>query len=460
MKRNRLIIAGANSGVGKTSLSSGIMSALCRRGLAVQPFKVGPDYIDPAFHTFVTGRKSRNLDAFMLGEDSLRALFSKNSATTEEGLSIIEGVMGLFDGHSESGLGSSAHVAQILNAPVVLVINGASIARSAAALVHGYNSFLPDFRLSGVIINMVSGQAHYQLLRRYIEDATSVPCFGYLSKNPDLMLESRHLGLVPSVEVKNLEKRLAALADAVKESVDLDGLLALAASAPELPELPPAFALQASPPSKIRLGLALDSAFNFYYEDGLDLLRELGAELLPFSPLNDPNLPPDLDGLYIGGGFPEMFAKEIAANSSLKKELLTRLEGGLPAYAECGGLMYLCRELIDLEGVSHEMCGFFPHRAVMTKKLQNFGYVKIDFQQANILGPAGTSIMAHEFHHSRLEDGEDGRALKISKNQHRFWEGGLIKKQVLAAYPHLHFQAKPALAENFMAQCRKYRAKN
>lgn len=454
MKNPRLVLAGAHSGVGKTSISSGLMAALTRRGLTVQPFKVGPDYIDPAFHTFVTGRGSRNMDSWMLTEDTVRRLFLKNAPEAVQGLSIVEGVMGLFDGHSQTGAGSSAHVAQILNAPTVLIINGASMARSAAALVHGFDHFQPDFKLSGVIINMVAGQGHYDLLRGFVEKEAGVKCYGYLAKNSDLALESRHLGLVPSVEVQGLSARLRLLAEAVEETLDVDGLLELAGKAPDLAEPGPAEALPSG--SKVRIGLASDAAFNFYYQDALDLLTELGAELVPFSPMADGCLPPDLDGLYIGGGFPEIFAKELTANESLRAEIREALEGGLPAYAECGGLMYLSQRLTDLEGRKHWMVGFFPQEMAMTKRLQNFGYVEVTFDRDTILGPAGSLIRAHEFHHSRLEGPEPDYALYIRKTESCGWQGGLIKNKVLAAYPHLHFQANPALAANLVAECRRY----
>ncbi|MGL4209488.1 MAG: cobyrinate a,c-diamide synthase, partial [Candidatus Adiutrix sp.] len=258
MKKPRLLLAGAHSGVGKTSISAGIMSALISRGYPVQPFKVGPDYIDPAFHTFVTGRHSRNLDAWMLPSETLKSLFCDSAPDQGKGLSIIEGVMGLFDGHSETGLGSSAHVASILDAPTILIINGASIARSAAALVHGFNQFQPNFKLAGVIINMVSGRGHYELLKGFIEKEAKVPCFGFLAKNPDFALESRHLGLVPSVEVKNLTQRLTALGQAVTETIDLGGLLELIAASKPLTAtpLPPPIL----PDKPIRIGLAMDKA--------------------------------------------------------------------------------------------------------------------------------------------------------------------------------------------------------
>ncbi|UQZ91121.1 cobyrinic acid a,c-diamide synthase [Deltaproteobacteria bacterium Smac51] len=448
------MLAGASSGVGKTSVSAGIMAALARRGLTVQPYKVGPDYIDPAFHTFVTGRKSRNLDSWMLDGPTICSLFLVNAPEPAQGISVIEGVMGMFDGHSQEDRGSTAHVAEILSAPVVLIINGASIARSAAALVHGFNTFKPGLRLAGVIVNMVAGEHHYELLKSFIEKEAGVPCFGFLTKNPEFSLESRHLGLVPSVEVQDLSDRLSALADSVDKTIDLDGLLALAASAPELECSSPVRRDAGLRP--VRIGLALDNAFNFYYQDGLDLLGELGAELVPFSPVTDENLPPDLAGLYFGGGFPEVFAAELAANTSLRREILTALNNGLPAYAECGGLMYLGKRLTDYDGAEHEMVGFFPHRTAMTKRLQNFGYVEVTFDESTVLGPAGTKVKAHEFHHSKIIGEEPDYVLNIKKSTTRGWRGGVCAKNVLAAYPHIHFHANPALAENFVRQCRQY----
>ena len=455
LKKTRLILAGAHSGVGKTSVSAGLMSALTRRGLNVQPYKVGPDYIDPAFHNFVTGRKSRNLDSWMLDQDTIRSLFLKSAPDPGQGLSVIEGVMGLFDGHVESGRGSTADVAEILSAPIILIINGSAMSRSAAALVHGFNTFQPGVKLSGVIINMVSGPAHYEMLKGFIEKETGVPCFGYLGKNPKMFLESRHLGLVPSAEVADLFNRLQLLAQAAEETIDLNGLLAVADSAPPLPGPAP------SPPrvvtDRVRIGLAEDEAFNFYYQDSLDCLSEFGADLIHFSPRSDSALPPDLDGLLFGGGFPEVFAADLTANACLRREIKERLEAGLPAYAECGGLMYLGEGLVDLEGNEHEMVGFFPHRATMTKRLQNFGYVEVFFDRDTVAGPAGTSIRAHEFHHSRLDPPEPDYVLTIRKNSARSWAGGVARKNVLAAYPHFHAWANPAVAEHFIGRCRQYK---
>lgn len=452
MKKPRLVLAGAQSGAGKTSVSAGIMSALVRRGLCVQPYKVGPDYIDPAFHTFVAGRQSRNLDSWMLDGTVVRSLFLRHAPGPEAGLSVVEGVMGLFDGHLRDKTGSTAHVAELLSAPIVLIINGSGVARSAAALVHGFNSFSPETKISGVIVNMVGGRSHYEILKEIIESATGIPCFGFLAKNPDLALESRHLGLVPSAEVENLSGRLAALAEAVSVTVDLDGLMKLAASAPDME--PVSFPLSRGRP--VRLGVARDRAFNFYYADNLDLLTDMGAEPVFFSPLDDAAPPSGLDGLYIGGGFPEVFAADLSANAAMLTGIKAALEGGLPAYAECGGLMYLTKSIIDFEGREHPMAGFFEESAVMTGRLQNFGYVTVAFEENTVLGPAGTLIRGHEFHHSRLEGGAAGYVLDIRKSAARSWRGGLRKKNVLAAYPHLHFYANPAVAGHFLDHCREY----
>jgi cobyrinic acid a,c-diamide synthase len=441
--------------VGKTSVAAGLMAALVRRGLTIQPYKVGPDYIDPAFHSFVTGRQSRNLDSWLMDQATVLALFGHSAPDSGAGLSIIEGVMGLFDGHIREGAGSSAHLARILAAPVLLVINGAALARSAAALVRGFDLFEPGLRLAGVIINQTSSPAHYEMLKNFVENEAGVPCFGHLLKNQALSLESRHLGLVPAGEVADLAVRLGGLADAAAATLDLDRLLELAEKAPEL-EIPPLPAPAPGPP--LRLGLARDAAFNFYYQDGLELLVRLGAELAPFSPLADAVLPPDLDGLYLGGGFPEVFAAKLAANGQLRAEIRQALEGGLPAFAECGGFMYLAQTLIDQGGLAHEMTGFFPLTTVMGLGLRNFGYATASFEADTVLGPAGTTVRIHEFHHSRIENERpEDYVLKMEKGPGRSWRGGLARKNVLALYPHLHFAANPALAAHFLENCRKHR---
>ncbi len=454
MNRPRLLLAGAYSGVGKTSVTVGLMAAFLKRGLVIQPYKVGPDYIDPTFHNFVTSRKSRNLDSWLLDDTTIKTLFLNSTPPPEKGLSIIEGAMGLFDGHNQDQTGSSAHLAQILSAPVILVIDGATIARTAAAIVYGCDHFIPGFKLAGVIINKVSSPTQYKMLKYFVEQEARVHCFGYLPQDSKFKMESRHLGLIPSIEVPGLSELIEHLGTTVAKTFDLDGLLTLSTSAPDL-SAPPLVA--STPTQSIRLGLALDEAFNFYYPDALDLLVRFGAKLLPFSPIHDQVLPQKLDGLYLGGGFPEIFAARLAANDSLKKEILMVLEDGLPTYAECGGLMYLSQTLIDYAGLSHSMLNFFPTTTNMTKHLQNFGYVTVTFDRDTVLGPSGTKIRAHEFHHSYLEGtSASNYVLTMTKSDTQIWRGGLCRKNVLAAYPHLHFCTNPKLAAYFIAQCQQY----
>lgn len=459
MEKPRIVLAGAQSGAGKTSICSALMAALVAQGHQVGPFKVGPDYIDPAFQEFAAGRPSYNLDSWLVNPETLTGLFLKRAPEAENGLAVIEGVMGLYDGRHTTSEGSTAEVAKILKAPVILIVSGAGLSRSAAAVVWGFKNFDPDLNLAGVIVNQVSGFKHYQLIKEIIETQAGTPCFGYLPKNPRFRLESRHLGLVPRQEVADIQGRLDLLSQTAQETLDIPGLLEVARSAPALR---PARLLTGrfKPGARIRLGWASDKAFTFYYRENLALLEELGAELAPFSPLSDPALPPDLDGIYLGGGFPEVFAAELAANETLKAELKAALENGLPAYAECGGLIYLTSSVTDFEGRRHPMVGFFPQRAEMTRRLQNFGYVEITFKQDTVLGPAGTAIRGHEFHHSRLLDErpETGSAVleMFKPGRNDSWTGGLARREVLAAYPHIHFYNQPALAANFLNRCRAW----
>lgn len=477
----RLVVAGAHSGAGKTTFSLAVMAALARRGFAVHPYKVGPDYIDPSFHRAAAGRPSRNLDAWLLPQDALIRLFRPTPEAQGEPVAIIEGVMGLFDGQGADSLGSTAHVAALLKAPVVLLINGEGLSLSAAALVSGYANFRPhprldDLRLAGALINRLSGPAHYALLRRCVEESAAVPCLGWMPKNAFPPLPGRHLGLIPAQETERLAEYLAVLADAAEQYLDLGALLDLARSAPPLPDAPPAepaFSPPLSgpfpyPPARPRIGLARDEAFSFYYQDNLELLEALGADLVPFSPLRDKRLPGDLDGLYLGGGFPEVFAAELEANRDLRAETAAALESGLPAYAECGGMLYLCASLAvpaqDEETPARQfsMVGFFPERAEMTGRLQPFGYVTLSLRHDCPLGPAGTRLPAHEFHYARLIGPEAptesaSPVFTAAKADGRSWNGGLLRKNALGMFPHLHFHACPEAAARFVGLCRHYR---
>lgn len=466
MKLSRFVIAGTQSGVGKTTISTGIMRALVLRGLDVQPFKVGPDYIDPAFHSFVTGNKSRNLDSWMIDEETLKELFAKNSYPRD--ISVIEGVMGLYDGFGiERDMGSTAHVSKILKTPVVLVIDGGGMSSSAAAAVLGYKMYDTEVDLRGVIVNNVSGERHYDLIKRVIERDTGIKCFGYLKKNLNIRLESRHLGLVPSVEVENLEKKLNELAGMVEETIDIDGIIKLSHEAYPLNIEAPiniGASNNINSDKEINIGVALDKAFNFYYHDNLDFLKELGANLIYFSPLKDKKLPNNIHGLYIGGGFPEVFARELEDNNEMRKEINRVSMLGMPIYAECGGLMYLTKAITTLEDKRFNMVGIFNREAIMTKRLQRFGYVHVNINKPCPISKGLDQVKAHEFHRSTLDESpEENYAYKVDKIRdekiQNSWQCGLVKNNTLGAYPHIHFYANSQLAKNFINNCRTFKEK-
>ena len=349
-----LVIAGTQSGVGKTTLTLGLLYALARRGLTVQPFKVGPDFIDPGHHTRAAGRVCRNLDGWMLSREANLALFRRQARGAD--VAVVEGVMGLFDGYDgASEAGSTAQMAKWLGLPVLLVVDARAMARSAAALVHGFASFDPALSLAGVVFNRIGSPAHLEYLQQALTSLPGVRCFGGLPRDQELAIPERHLGLATAEDHPLDDSYLARLADRLEAHLDLPGLLA-ALPPLTLPEEP----AQAASPPLVRLGVARDRAFCFYYPENLELLASFGAELVPFSPLEDRELPAGLDGIYLGGGYPELYAGQLAANEPLRQALKAGAAGGLPIYAECGGLMYLAREIRDLEGRVHPMAGVFP----------------------------------------------------------------------------------------------------
>ncbi len=455
----RIVLAGTQSGVGKTTISLGIMGALKKRGLSIKPFKVGPDYIDPQFHSFITGVPSRNLDSYLLAERVLQGLFQKN--TDDGDIAVIEGVMGLYDGYGTKGdTGSTAHVAKLVKAPVILIINGGGISTSAAAIALGYKLFDPDVNICGVIINQLSGEKHYQLLKGPIEERTGLKCLGYLKKNNDIRLESRHLGLVPTQEVYALREKLEAAIAMVEETIDLEGLINIAYGAEALPPI----ALTVPPlKQEIRLAYAYDKAFNFYYQDNLDLLRAAGATLIPFSPLADKELPSDIHGIYIGGGFPEVFGEELQDNKALREALLRLAIGGIPIFAECGGYMYLTKGIKDLQGRLYEMVGVFEGIAAMTARLQRFGYNQASIIENSTYVKDIGEIRGHEFHRSivvpqgvkplyAIKKQRDGEVIDA-------WYCGQARYNVLGGFPHFHFYSNLKLPEAFLKACAEYKRK-
>ncbi|HKQ34930.1 MAG TPA: cobyrinate a,c-diamide synthase [Nitrospiraceae bacterium] len=458
----RLIIAGTHSGVGKTTVTLAIQAALKARGRQVQAFKVGPDFIDPGHHRVVTGRPSRNLDGWILGEAANRDIFTRAAADAD--ISIIEGMMGLFDGSSPvNDTGSTAELAKRLDAPVLLVIDGSAMARSAAAMVLGYAKFDPALRVTGVLFNRVSSEGHYKLLKEAVEHETDVMVVGYLRPDPALTISDRHLGLVTAME-QGTGELYGRLAKAAEETVDLDYIESLARSAPEnvkgkgLGEGGPECATQGSSfpaPGRVRIGVAQDSVFCFYYPENLELLGAEGAELVKFSPMNDRVLP-DVDMLYLGGGYPELHGEVLARNVTMRTAIRQFAEQGGTIYAECGGMMYLTQAIRDFAGASHEMVGLFPAEAVMQKSGLVLGYRTVECSQDCILGALGSTARGHEFHYSTLvpKGRLDYACVLCDARGEAKGSDGLIVGNVIALYSHLHFASQRGIAKSLVSSIR------
>ncbi len=440
----RLVIAGTSSGVGKTTATLAILAALRERGRRVQPFKVGPDFIDPSHHRAATGRPSRNLDGWMLGEDLNRSIFARAAIDAE--ISIIEGMMGLFDGSSPlNEVGSTAELAKQLNAPVLLVIDGSAMARSAAAMVAGYAHFDPALRVAGVLFNRVGSEGHYQLLKAAVEQSTDVVSVGYVRSDSALAIADRHLGLVLAME-QGTDQLYHRLAMAIRDTVDLDGIETVARSCGTLP------GSVTQPVTKnhgctVRIGVAQDRAFCFYYPDNLELLEAAGAELVKFSPLTDHGLP-DVDMLYLGGGYPELHGEELAKNAAMRAAIKRFAERGGVIYGECGGLMYLTESIRDFDGRSHEMVGIFPTETAMQKQGLTLGYRTVHCSRRSILGEVGVTVRGHEFHYSTLVARQPLPYACTLSDADGSQKGrdGLTKNNVLALYTHLHFSSQPQVA--------------
>jgi cobyrinic acid a,c-diamide synthase len=446
----RVLIAGVESSSGKTTVSLGLMLALKARGLTVQPFKVGPDFIDPSHHTRICGRPSRNLDTWMCEAKAVLEIFQRGAQGAD--VSVIEGVMGLFDGFGPGEeRGSTAHLAKLLKAPIILVLDAAKTATSTAAIALGCREFDKQLQIAGVIFNRVGSPGHYHWLKHTLEKRVGIPSLGYLRYDPALNIEERYLGLIPSWERGLRPVFYERLMEQVKAHVDLDGVLEIACSAPSLPALGKQ-TQNASQKARVNIGIAFDQAFHFYYQDNLDLLEALGARLVYFSPLKDSQLPHDLHGLYIGGGFPEVFAKELAQNTRMKESIWKFYQAGAPIYAECGGLMYLCEALIDFEGHAHEMVGLVPARTIMQRAKLSLGYVEVEVLKDNILSHKGERFRGQTFHYSVLE-GENPDPCYLAKHGENLSYDGYSLKNLLATYIHAHFVAAPQLAENFVQSC-------
>ena len=447
---SRVVLAGTNSGCGKTTVTCAVLQALVNRKLKVGAFKCGPDYIDTMFHSEVIGTKSSNLDMFFFEDNTLKYLLAKNGADRD--VSIIEGVMGFYDGMGVNTTEVSTYqLSQTTHSPVVLVVGAKGSSMSVLATIHGFLTFCPDNRICGVILNQCTAMT-YQLLEKEIIQRFDgkVRPLGFMPAVPECSLESRHLGLVTAAEVQNLREKLQILAQQAEKHIDLDGLIGIAHSAVPISCEEVKFPCGCEP---VRIAVARDKAFCFYYEDSLDALRQMGAELVPFSPLADRCLPDDIHGVYFGGGYPELYARQLNENVSMRASIKTALQNGLPCIAECGGFMYLTEYIGDWA-----MVGFMPGKSYDTGKLTRFGYVRLKANEDTMLCKAGGEIPGHEFHHWDSECAGSGfTAVKASGKS---WQCVNVSPRLYAGYPHFHFYSNPEFAVNFYNTCLKEKHRN
>lgn len=446
-KAPRILIAGTNSGCGKTTVVCALLQALVNRKLRVGAFKCGPDYIDPMFHSRIIGAKSSNLDLFFFDENTANYLLARSSADCN--VSIIEGVMGFYDGMGLTGTKASSYdVANATNTPTVLVVNAKGASLSVLATIQGFHTFCPDNTIRGVILNQCSPMT-YEALAKVIRERFQgeIQPLGYLPKMEDCALESRHLGLVTAAEVANLKEKMSALAQQVEKTIDMEAVLTMAQGAQDIAYEPVELPCYETP---VRIAVAKDNAFCFYYEDSLQVLRDMGAELVEFSPLADDSLPEDIHGIYLGGGYPELYAKQLSENLSMRESICKTLERKVPCIAECGGFMYLTRSI-----AGEPMVGALEGDCVDTGKLTRFGYVTLKAKADNLLCKTGEEIRGHEFHH--WDASEPGSGFTASKSTGKCWDCVVANDRLYAGYPHFHFYANPSFAKGFYETCLKER---
>ena len=486
------IIAGTHSSVGKTTIAIGLMTALRKRGMSVQPFKAGPDYIDPSFHRMACGKPSYNLDTWMMGVNGVKKTFAKamenaeiekmrnyevkknlsisqplNLSTSAFTVGVIEGVMGLFDGKGgRNEEGSTAHIAKVLKLPVIIVVDASAMARSAGALVYGYEKFDPTVKIKGVIFNRVGSERHFEMLKQAVEDRCNAKVLGYIPRDEKISLPERHLGLVMAGDrvvrgqLSVVSKRLVSL---IEKFVDVDGILEL-----QKPEV----RSQKSEEKKAnielrtsRIAVAMDNAFCFYYQENLDMLKEFGAELVFFSPLKDKRLPDDINGIYLGGGYPELHAKRLELNKSLRRDIKDFADKGFPIYAECGGLMYLGKGLKDLKGNGYKMVGIFPWVSRMRRGIMSLGYREINAIDGCPFLKKGQRVRGHEFHYSEIDKPRNKieRVYQLTnlptppfrKGGKKGGFEGYLYKNTLCSYMHLHFGSNPEFVNGFVKKCKE-----
>ena len=438
----RILLAGTNSGCGKTTVTCAVLQALVNRGKKVGAFKCGPDYIDPMFHSRIIGAKSANLDLHFFSENTLKYLLAKNAADRD--VNIIEGVMGYYDGLGLTTTKASTYeVAQVTHSPVIPVVNAKGASLSILATIHGFLNLYPENNIQGVILNQCTLMT-YSALVKAIEDRFSIRVLGYLPKLPDCSLESRHLGLVTAAEVDGLKEKLRILAEQAEKTIDLDGLLELASQAVSV-DFEPIYLPKLEP---VRIAVACDKAFCFYYEDSLEALKEMGAELVSFSPMSDEKLPEYIHGLYLGGGYPELYTKELSANTPMLRSIRSALERKLPCIAECGGFMYLTQSIAE-----YPMVGYLPGTCFDNGKLTRFGYVTLKATADNMLCKTGEEIKGHEFHH--WDCTQPGKNFTATKSNGKCWDCAVVTDHLYAGYPHFHFYANLNFAKGFYHACIK-----
>jgi cobyrinic acid a,c-diamide synthase len=446
-----LIIAGERSGVGKTIITLALLANLHRRSCPVQSFKVGPDYIDPMFHTAITQKPCRNLDPVLTSDAYVQNCFALHSAKSDYAL--VEGVMALFDGAAGTDLASTAHVARLLQLPILLVLDCSRLSRSVAAIVQGYRSFDPSLQIAGVVLNRVGSDRHIAMLTNALAPL-NIPILGIIRRQDSLEIPDRHLGLIPTDELPHLQTFFNHLADLAESCFDWPRLLPLLQTHPQACGTGKVLASDVQPSQRIcRIAIARDAAFNFYYADNLELLQQYGAELLPWSPLANEPLPIGAEGVYLGGGFPEVFAAKLAENLIARRSLQQAIKNGLPTYAECGGLMYLCEAIVDRQGEAYPMVGILPTIATMQPRL-SLGYRKAITLSETILLKQGAAVSGHEFHHSSLTRSSDFPVFSMrSLDDETLQKEGWREHNVHASYLHLHWGETPQIAQSFIKAC-------
>lgn len=472
----RLLIGATNSGAGKTTVTLGLMAALKKRGLVVQGFKCGPDYIDPGYHSAVTSRLSRNLDGWFVKPALVKQIFTNNALGAD--ISIVEGVMGLFDGRDPSSdQGSSAEISQIIGAPVVLVIDARSMARSAAAIVRGFQLFSKKVNVAAVIANKVGGKNHLEIIREAVEKECGIPLLGGILRDEKLQIPERHLGLLPATERGELNSLFDTLAQVIENSVDLDGLLKIAGfdkkrfdkklltgkKNKKAPNIGDAAAYKPYVIRKqknlVKVAVARDAAFNFYYPENFEVMQQLGMELLYFSPLKNEPIPAQACGLYLGGGFPEEFARALSKNRVTQKSIREAIETGMPSVAECGGFMYLTQQIVDKNAKTFTMASILPGRVVMQERLAALGYREIRGLKNNFLLNKGELVRGHEFHYSTYDVRGHEKILPAyhMKGRNIDCKTGFMYKNLIAGYVHYYFLSNPAFVLRWAQKCLEYK---